>query len=601
MDARAIGAFRILLACLLLVDQLSRLGDWHAFHSVAGVLTLEASRAIESDWAWSLYWLSNAPFLPVVLEAARLAATLALLLGVRSRVAAAVLFILLASVIARNPILTQGGDKVLLVMLFFGAFLPLGARYSIEVLWHGREAVAPVRSGATVAYTVQVLLVWFMAGILKTGEQWWGHGTAISTALHLEVFATEMARLWRDLDGVTQALTFFVFWIECLAPLLVLSRREGVRNVGLLLLIGLEAGIWLSLEVGLFPWISLVSLVPLLRGRAGERPEAAGSAEATQRKVILFYDEPCRFCLFACRLLVAAAGLRNAELRPAQSDPEAATRIREAFQWTARMEGTGAGARHEDRSGWGAVLLVAEASSRQWIRRLLPGEARGAKLYGWIAAHRGALGRAGRLCFGRTRPLSTRPGAPARLFVSVALAYVLAWNVVSYPLVREHRDLTALVEPAVTLLGLKQYWSMFAPYPYDGDEFHVFAALTRDGRTEQLLSGEPIGTEPPVDGPEHYRTYRWRKMVFGNDRDHHVPKVMQYFCRAGRHAVIDTWKLSRPNLGSHRTTEQPYEARHLGTQVCGDADAVAVSAFLSDVTARIRPGSGPVVTAGRPG
>jgi len=197
LDLRAVGFFRILLALIILLDQIVRLSDWHAFHSVHGVVTLAESRGWDSPWLWSLYWLSDAPVLPYLLEAARLLATLALLLGIRPRLAAFVLFVLLASVAARNPLLLQGGDKVLVVMTFFAVFLPLGQRASLERLWFGTGTATSCRSPATVAYVVQILLVWFMAGILKTGEQWWSSGTAISMALHLEAFTTEFSRLWR--------------------------------------------------------------------------------------------------------------------------------------------------------------------------------------------------------------------------------------------------------------------------------------------------------------------------------------------------------------------------------------------------------------------
>ena len=45
LDLRAIGLFRVLLALLILLDQIVRLCDWHAFHSVFGVISLADSRA----------------------------------------------------------------------------------------------------------------------------------------------------------------------------------------------------------------------------------------------------------------------------------------------------------------------------------------------------------------------------------------------------------------------------------------------------------------------------------------------------------------------------------------------------------------------------
>jgi hypothetical protein len=56
---------------------------------------------------------------------------IALLVGYRTRLAT-VLLALLASLQARNPTLIQGGDNLLLLLLFWGMFLPLGARFAID-------------------------------------------------------------------------------------------------------------------------------------------------------------------------------------------------------------------------------------------------------------------------------------------------------------------------------------------------------------------------------------------------------------------------------------------------------------------------------------
>ena len=113
-------------------------------------MSLADSRDWHSPWSWSLYWLSDGPLLALALEALRLAATVALLFGVRSRLSAFVLFVLLASVAARNPLLLQSGDTVLVVMTFFACFLPLGARASLERLWFGFAHGVRCTSAATV-------------------------------------------------------------------------------------------------------------------------------------------------------------------------------------------------------------------------------------------------------------------------------------------------------------------------------------------------------------------------------------------------------------------------------------------------------------------
>ncbi len=590
-DLRAVGLFRILLALTILADQCIRLGDWHAFHSAAGVISAADSRAWESPWVWSVYWLSDGALLPYVLEVLRFLVSLTLLLGIRSRLSAFVLFVLLASLTARNPLLLQGGDKTLVVMAFFAAFLPLGQRYSLTAQWFGPRPQTAYRSMATAAYAIQVLLVWFMAGILKTGEQWWSDGTAVSMALHLEAFTTEFARHWRHWDWLVGPLTLVVFWMECLGPLLMLVPALWCRVIGLVALVGLEIGIWLSLEVGLFPFISLVSIVPLVPTRVVDALARWHAAKADPKgsDLVLFFDRECRFCAFACRFLLACCGIRGAALREAQSDPVAARILEDSFAWSVAEPADGSpGSAPRYRRGWDAVLVVVQRSARPWLRKVLPGPAAGERVYAWIGNHRGAIGATGGMLFGRGDARGVH-GTLGRLFVASALVLVLAWNAATYPPLREWRDFRPWLAPLVYSLNLAQYWSMFAPYPYLNDYWHILPALSREGVRVHLLSGRPVSFEVPPDGPDHYGGYRWRKTVFRSLERDEIDRVFRYFCRTGEWTAFDLWELSRPNLGTAATADVPYEAFRQGRWQCDDVDEDVVEAFRSEVDAMMEP------------
>lgn len=591
-DIRAIGAFRVLLAGTILWDQLIRLGDWQAFHSATAILSLADSRSWDSPWLWSLYWLSEGPLLPYLLEALRGLATLTLLFGIRSRLSAFVLFALLASVAARNPILLQGGDKVLVVMTFFACFLPLGAAFSLERLWFGGSHGRTCRSAGTAAYAVQVLLVWFMAGILKTGEEWWDSGSAISMALHLEAVVSEFARLWRSWDALLQPLTLLVFWLECLGPLLVLAPNYWLRLAGLLGLAALEVGIWLSLEVGLFPLISLVSLVPLIPARCVDA--LAGWRARRDRhpasELVLFYDQDCRFCLFACRLLVAVCGVRGTVTREAQSDPRAARILEESFAWSVATAGGGAPTNpssesHGDdyRQGWDAVRFLVAHSKRPWLVKLLPGTSLGNRLYAWIGRHREQIGWAGRMTFGARAP--SRIGEAERFLASSAITVVLAWNLASYPSLRDRLDFRPIVDPLISTFNLKQYWTMFAPRPWVSDIWHAMPALSRTGDQVDLLSGLALNLTPPRDGPDRYGGYRWRKIIDRSLRRDEIGRVGDYQCRTGNWSAMDIWEFSRPNLGNAATSRQPYQIERLGRWVCDGTDSSAAARFQAEIDA----------------
>ena len=595
-DVRSVGVFRILLAGTVLFDQLIRAADWRAFHSASGFVSAADSRAWDSPWLWSVYWLSDGPLLPVILEALRFVATLALLFGVRSRLAAFVLFVLLASVAARNPLLLQGGDRVLVVMTFFAAFLPLGQRFSLSRLWLGETPAPYVRSAATLAYAAQVLMVWFMAGLLKIGDSWL-HGAAISMSLHLEAFTTETARLWRHWDWLAQPLTLFVFWLECVAPLLALVPVLWCRLIGLAALVILEVGIFLSIEAGLFPLISLVSLVPLVPVQVVDRLAAGLSRwrRATGPSLLLFFDRDCRFCAFACRLLLACCGTRDAEMRAAQSDPIASRILEDRFAWSVVECAPGDAPPTIDgyRHGWEGVLMVVQRSPRPWLARILPGTVRGESTYAWVGRNRRSLGRFGGAVFGHGSTTGWH-GEVGRFVTASALVVVLAWNAATLSAAHGRLDLRPLVEPLAAATNLKQYWGMFAPSPYYHDFWYVIPALARDGGRADLLSGRPVALRPPRDGPDRYGGYRWRKTTFSSAQQGEFGRVVEYFCRTGNWAAVDLWEFRRPNLGVAATGETPYEATLLGRWRCDDFEGVdaidedAVDAFRTEIDHSIR-------------
>ncbi len=379
-----------------------------------------------------------------------------------------------------------------------------------------------------------------------------------------------------------------MFALECLAPLLALVPKYWFRLIGLFALVALEVGIWLSLEVGLFPLISLISLVPLFPGRFIDFLSRLRPGRRRASDLVLFYDRGCRFCVFACRLLLALCGIRGARLQEAQSEPEAARILDESFAWSVtrtRPAGgaEGAGALDPDfRKGWEAVRYLIACSPRPWLLRFLPGGAAGDRVYAWIGRNRGAFGRAGTTCFGRKEGAGW-PGRAGHFVAACALATVLVWNVVTYPAVRDSVDLRPLVSPLISSLNLMQYWSMFAPYPYSIDRWHVMPALARDGSRVDLLTGAPVSFEPPRDGPTHYGGYRWRKTMWRSGQRDEIDRVLGYHCRTGAWSAMDVWEFRRPNLGTAATAAQPYEAARLWRWKCDAVNEGEVAGFRADV------------------
>ncbi len=274
VDVRSLAALRIGLALLALLDLADRIPQLTAHYTDAGILPRAALSELGDGWLsinWSFTihtWSGGAVWQAVLFALAGLA-LLALLAGYRTRLATIVVWLHLISVQNRNPIILNSADALMRLLFFWGMFLPLGACWSMDAR---RSQASPLpsprfRSVAVVGLFTQIVVVYWFTAALKTGDEWRVDGTAIYYALSIDQYATPLlGALLYTTPGVMKAMTFAVFWFEALGPFLLFSPvgTAPLRAVGALLFVGFHAGIFLTLSLGAFPWVSSVAMLCFL-------------------------------------------------------------------------------------------------------------------------------------------------------------------------------------------------------------------------------------------------------------------------------------------------------------------------------------------------
>jgi len=267
VDLRALALLRMATAAVVLLDLAIRSTDLEAHYANMGVLPLPALL----DHVWTPYqfslhagsglWQAQAVLFTL---AAGLAG--ALLLGYHTRLATVGSWLLLVSLQNRNPLISQGGDDLLRMLLFWGIFLPWGRVWSRDA----RRLPAPARldyfSAATVAYIVQIALLYWCTALLKNGPEWTRDGTALYYALSLDQVLLPGGRLLYPHPDLLRFLTFTTYYIELLLPF-ALFLPVGVARWRLLVvgvLLGFHLGISLTLFVGLFFLVNMASVLGLL-------------------------------------------------------------------------------------------------------------------------------------------------------------------------------------------------------------------------------------------------------------------------------------------------------------------------------------------------
>src|SRR5262249_40604753 len=135
IDLRALAVLRIGLGLAVLADLAVRASDLRAFYTDAGILSRSDALSL---FAWLHAWplcvhMAGGSLWSQVLFFVLAATTAgALVAGWRTRLATVVAWLLTVSVQLRNPFVGAGYDQLLRMLLFWGCFLPLGARMSVD-------------------------------------------------------------------------------------------------------------------------------------------------------------------------------------------------------------------------------------------------------------------------------------------------------------------------------------------------------------------------------------------------------------------------------------------------------------------------------------
>ncbi len=545
IDLRSLALFRVALGLAILVN-LANLAPWAAdFFSDQGVLTRDALVASTSPYRFSVYLANGKPLFVWLLFGVHALAALGLILGWRSQWMAAANWLLLMSLINRNPFILQGGDQLITLLAFWGMFLPLGARWSVDAALADKPlqgANNNHRSIAGAAILAQVLYVYFIGALLKDSAIWIPDGEAVYYATHLASYATPLGEWLAGQPGLARLLTYYVWSIELAAPFLLLSPvwHVTLRGIGLAGLIAMHLGFALFLHIGLFWLISITSLLLFVPGAWWDWL-AARVYPPAKRQIALYYDEGCVFCEKTCRLLRTFCLTPDNPILIAQRDAVAGPILRAHNSWVV-IDANGA-----VHLKWRAVAFVLRQSPVFWWlgwltdRRPLAGI--GAWLYDRIGLARPRLGRFS----ARWLPYHAPWPGPGRLLqglVGALALLVLAWNIVQLP--RVDYTLPRPLATVIWALNLDQYWNMFAPYPARQDGWLVIAGEFTDGSPIELWSGE-VGPPPAVgatDMPAWHKDYRWRKYVSRitdpvNKAQLH--NFARYYCRL--YNRFDPWPL----------------------------------------------------------
>jgi len=430
LAARGTAALRIGYGTLWTLFLLFEFGEREAAWGPRSAWTPALERAYEAqtpmfgwirDWLTSVAGLGSGGF--EAFYALAVVAGLLFAFGWRTRISSLLFCFVVVALESRSPLITDGGDNVVVLMAIFLCFTRCGRHWSLDArrlarrsqavaepqppewrleLAAVREQIANVlHNGAVLVIAFQVCVIYATAGLTKVQGSMWQDGTAMGYVLQLHWFQP-----WPSLDSwllghalVLTLIGYVTVFVQVGFPFAVFSPR--LKYPSLVVLAGMHLSIAVVLGLPFFSLFMLVGDAVFLSDRVWRAVErrVAGPAYAEGMDTLtrvgtptLVFDGDCAFCSNSvrmaerwCRPAVRFVPWQSLDLEAHGLTEEAVT---SSVQWLRPRtdgqpipSGAAAVARVLLRSRWpfrplGALLLAPPFS---WLGRLV---------YRWVADNR---------------------------------------------------------------------------------------------------------------------------------------------------------------------------------------------------------------------
>ena len=213
-----------------------------------------------------------------------LAASGCLVLGYRTRAAAALVFLGMLALQRRNPFVFDSGDALLRITALYLALAPAGAALSLDRARRARERFweFPLRAPwALRLLQVQLSVLYLATAWTKLRGATWRDGTAVSYALRVgDLSRFPVPHFVTDSVLVANLMTYGTVALELALGILVWNRRARPWVLGLG--IALHLGVEYSMRVGFFTLAMLVLYLAFVPSETAARIALAARDRAAR-------------------------------------------------------------------------------------------------------------------------------------------------------------------------------------------------------------------------------------------------------------------------------------------------------------------------------
>lgn len=539
LDLRSLALMRVLYGAVLLFDIIDRARYLNTFYTDFGVMPRNVLlNYYNNSWFASVHLISGAWQFQAILFLVAAFFAVMLLVGYKTKLATIVSWLLLISLQTRNPLVLQGGDALMRLGLFWAIFLPWDKYFSVDKVLNTQEEPKAKKtensyfSGATVAFILQIAILYWFAAMFKTGAEWF-NGTAVYYALSIDQFATPLGRFLLNFPVLLKTLTFGTLIVEAIFPFFLFMpfATATFRLIATITFIILHTGFALNMHLGPFSFVAITCLAALLPTLFWDKIEKK-LKDRKKSKITIYYDNGCGFCTKAINYIRVFLIIPLKNIVPASKDKLIFSTMMKKNSWIVIDE------KNKKYFKFEAFKKIASASPVLFIFvpifNLYVINKFGNWLYEKIAK------KNSKLCFPikkfKEKKITEKPNHAQFIALNIIpvilIFYVLAWNIMEYS---PNRFQLPLKEVGWAL-RLDQRWNMFSPRPMTEDGWYVIPGKLKNGESIDLFkNGGPVSYDKPADVAKTYDGERWRKYLMNlwskNFSDYRL-YYGQYICKS---------------------------------------------------------------------
>ena len=275
IDARSLAVFRMIAGALIVADLLLRARNFSFYYTDDGAVPRSLAMAVTRDNTFSIYHFTTDPTIIALLFVVQGLIAVQLIVGYRTRLATILAFLFVVSLDHHNPFVLSYADTLFRLLLFWAIFLPLGERWSIDAVHADTPPRESVANLASTAILLQMVYMYFVNGLHKTGSTLWLSGEATVLIFGLDDTTFLLGDFMRNFPTLLEYGGLLWFYLLLGSVLLVLlPGRPRMLLVGLLF--GGHAAFAITVRIGAFPYVAIAGLVLFLQAQFWKDVEAVG-------------------------------------------------------------------------------------------------------------------------------------------------------------------------------------------------------------------------------------------------------------------------------------------------------------------------------------